>query len=158
MKNLLLMRHASTADKTPGQLDHDRELTLFGERQAGEAGLWLKNHHLVPELVLCSTATRTQMTAQAVLSSLEQRVPIQLERAIYNNSESDLYHLLQQVEEEVDTLLVIAHNPSISALASQLTHVPISFQQGNLMWLNFPGFSWSGLRAGTCKLHLAFEG
>lgn len=152
------MRHASTADKLPGQADHDRELTLFGERQAGEAGLWLKSHQLVPELVLCSTAVRTQMTAHSLLSNIGQPMQVQLERSIYEDSEEDLKHLIQHTEEEVDTLLVIAHNPSISALASQLTHDRLSFNQGNIMWLQFPGFSWSGLRSGTCRFHLAFEG
>ncbi|RNI25013.1 SixA phosphatase family protein [Rufibacter latericius] len=157
MKNLLLMRHATAADKAIGQTDFDREITLFGQRQAGEAGLWLKEQALLPELVLCSSAVRTRMTLENLLEEMNSKIPIQFEREIYYGSEQDMITLVHGVEDKVDTLLVLGHNPTISFLASALTHEEVSFSPATVAHLHFNGYSWENLRAGTCKLHSIYR-
>jgi phosphohistidine phosphatase len=157
MKNLLLMRHATAADKTIGQTDFDREITLFGQRQAGEAGLWLKNHSLQPELVLCSSSVRTRMTLEHLLSEMQHKVPVEFERDIYYGSERDLLTMLHGVHDDVDTLLVIGHNPTISFFASSLANEEVSFSPASIAHLQFNGYHWENLRAGTCKLHFLYK-
>ncbi len=151
------MRHATAAEKQIGQTDFDREITLYGERQAGEAGLWLKNQPLLPELILCSPSVRTQMTLQSMLEQMEHQVPVQLERDIYYGSERDLLNLLHGVDDEVDMLLVVGHNPTISFFASQLAHEEVSFSPATIAHLHFNGYSWENLRNGTCKLHTIYK-
>ncbi|ALJ00860.1 hypothetical protein DC20_20035 [Rufibacter tibetensis] len=151
------MRHATAADKTIGQKDFDREITLFGQRQAGEAGLWLKGQSLLPELILCSPSVRTQMTLENMLEQMEHKVPVQLEHDIYYSSEHDLLTLLHGVKDEVDTLLIVGHNPTISFFASSLAHEEVSFNTATIAHLHFNGFSWENLRAGTCKLHYLYQ-
>ncbi len=152
------MRHATAAEKQIGQTDFDREITLYGERQAGEAGLWLKEQALLPELILCSPAVRTQMTLQSLLEQLEHQVPVQLERDIYYGAEADLLNLLHGVENEVDTLLLVGHNPTISFFASTLAHEEVPFGPATIAHLHFNGYNWENLRAGTCKLHFLYQG
>ncbi|GGK81500.1 hypothetical protein GCM10011405_31620 [Rufibacter glacialis] len=147
------MRHATAADKAIGQLDIDREISLLGQRQAGEAGLWLKDQKLQPDLILCSPAVRTQMTLENVVEQLGRKVPVQLEHDLYYGSESDLLSLLHGVAEEADTVLVIGHNPTISFFASDLAHEEVNFQPATIAHLHYNGFSWENLRANTCKLH-----
>ncbi|WP_148041379.1 SixA phosphatase family protein [Rufibacter immobilis] len=157
MKNLLLMRHATAAEKTFGQTDFEREITLFGQRKAGEAGLWLKSQSLVPELVLCSSAVRTRMTLDSMLEQINQKVPVQLERSIYYGAEAELLELLHGVDDSVDTLLLLGHNPTISFFASALAHEEVSFNPATIAHLQFMGYSWENLRAGTCKLHFLYQ-
>ncbi|WP_082893673.1 SixA phosphatase family protein [Rufibacter ruber] len=95
MKNLLLMRHATAAEKETGQQDADRELTLFGERQAGEMGIKLKSLGLVPELVLCSPAVRTRATVENLMAEVGRNLPLQLEQVIYHGSETEICVLSQ---------------------------------------------------------------
>ncbi|KAA3438003.1 SixA phosphatase family protein [Rufibacter hautae] len=157
MKNLLLMRHATAADKAVEQSDFDREITLYGQRQAGEAGLWLKKQNLVPELILCSTSLRTQMTLEHLLEGLGQKVPVQMERVIYYGSEHDLLDLAHGVDDEVDTLLLLGHNPTVAFFASTLAHEEVSFSPASIAHLHFNGYSWENLRAGTCKLQTLYR-
>ena len=56
-KVLILFRH-SKAEQVPGKPDHERSLTGRGRRDARAAGVWMHEHELGPELVLCSTAIR----------------------------------------------------------------------------------------------------
>ncbi len=151
------MRHATAADKAVEQSDFDREITLFGQRQAGEAGLWLKQQGLVPELILCSSSLRTQLTLENLLESLGQKVPVQMERVIYYGSERDLLDLVHGVDDEVDTLLLLGHNPTVSFFASQLAHEEVSFSPASIAHLQFNGYSWENLRAGTCKLQAVYR-
>ncbi|MBC3542366.1 SixA phosphatase family protein [Rufibacter sediminis] len=157
MKNLLLMRHATAEEKAIWQKDYDREITLFGERQAGEAGLWLKNQALLPDLILCSSSIRTRLTLDNLLEQIGQKIPTQYERDIYYGSEPDLLSLLHGVSDEVDTLLLIGHNPTISFFASALANEEVSFNPAAIAHLHFNGYSWENLRAGTCKLHFLYQ-
>ncbi len=151
------MRHAPAADKTIGQTDFDREITLLGQRRAGEAGQWLRSQSLQPELVLCSSSVRTRMTLEHLLSEVGHKVPVQFERDIYYGAEQDLLSLLHGVGNDVDTLLVIGHNPTISFLASSLAHEEVSFSPASIAHLHFNGYNWENLRAGSCKLHVLYR-
>jgi phosphohistidine phosphatase len=152
MKNLLVMRHANAADKSLGQGDIDREISLLGQRQAGEAGLWLEANSLPPQLILCSTSVRTRMTLECLQEGLSSKPEVQFESDIYIGSEADLLTLLHGVPEEVDTLLLIGHNPTISFLTASLAHEEIDFNPATIARLQFNGFEWGNLRAGTCKI------
>ncbi|QHL86213.1 hypothetical protein GU926_01610 [Nibribacter ruber] len=135
MRQLLLMRHAITLDKVPGQTDLERELTLQGQEQALAAGLWLKQQQLTPDLVLCSPAVRTQSTLAGVLAGLGNSVPVQTERDIYDGEESDLLHLLETADASVQTLLFVGHNPTIGYLAQALTNRRVSFSPATVLVL-----------------------
>lgn len=161
MKNLLLMRHATTADKELGQQDVDRELTLLGERQAGQMGLWLKSQQLVPQLILCSPAARTRTTMVYVQECFDKPVLMQLEQGIYQGSEKELRYLVQEVDDDVETILLIGHNPTISSFAAQLMHdpeEPVNFAPATIMWLQLTGTSWQEIRPRSCQVKDVYQG
>ncbi|MGV3540224.1 MAG: SixA phosphatase family protein [Rufibacter sp.] len=155
MKNLLVMRHATAAEKEAGQQEIDRELTLFGERQAGEVGLWLKEQQLVPQLVLCSPAVRTRSTLQQVQEAFGKAVPVHFEEVLYHGTEREMKYLVQEVHEDIDTLLVIGHNPTIAFFAGLLLHEaeePVHFSPATVAVLQFAVTSWEDLRPKSGKL------
>lgn len=152
MKTLLLMRHATAADKKTLQADVDKELTQLGERQAGQAGLWLKEQDLVPEHILVSPAERTMSTCLLLLEAIGRKIPVQQERIIYAGTEKDLYYLLQDLPEEADIVLLLGHNPTISYLASQICQEELHFEPANIAVIRLSGPSWSDARAGGGKL------
>ncbi|WP_197464042.1 histidine phosphatase family protein [Rufibacter sp. DG15C] len=127
------MRHATTLEKVPGQTDLERELTPLGHSQAVTAGLWLKEKKLVPDLILCSPAVRTQSTLAGVLAGLGVSVPVQTEKDIYHGDEEDLMHLLETVDASVQTLLYIGHNPTIGYFANALTQRRVSFSPATIL-------------------------
>ena len=66
---LLLLRHGHSAVSPPAwddRGDFGRQLSDRGERQAMQVGEWIRNHHLLPDAVVCSSAVRTEGTAKTV--------------------------------------------------------------------------------------------
>ena len=118
MRELVLLRHAHADPALPGQADIDRPLSSEGLAEAEAAGRWLREHHLQPDLVLCSPARRTRETLDAVtqvVGELEKR----LEPSIYEATAGTLASLLDS-HRDADRLLLVGHNPGLERLLALL--------------------------------------
>src|SRR5271169_6955745 len=65
MRRLMLLRHAKSDWSSPGMPDRERPLNARGIADAHTMGIYLARHALVPDLILCSPAKRTRLTAEA---------------------------------------------------------------------------------------------
>ncbi len=117
-RRLVLLRHAKSAYPN-GVVDHDRPLAPRGVRQAGLAGDWLRANLPVVDLVLCSTATRARQTFAR--TSLD--APVRYLDRLYDASPATVTREINGVADEVGTLLVVGHEPAISAVAIGLAGV-----------------------------------
>lgn len=115
-RTLLLLRHAKS-DYPPGVVDHDRPLAPRGVREAGLAGDWLRAHAPAVDAVLCSTATRTRET----LARTRIAAPVEYVDRLYDATPGTVIGEINRVQSSFDfnvqTLLVIGHEPSMSAVA-----------------------------------------
>ena len=59
MRRLLLFRHAKAERSIAGTPDRDRALIERGRKDAAKIGGYMATHHLIPERVVLSPATRT---------------------------------------------------------------------------------------------------
>ncbi len=115
VRTLILMRHA-TAGHQGATRDHDRPLTAQGNREAAEAGRWIRASLPAVDAVLCSSATRTRQTLLATAI----RAPVSYQDALYGGGIDDIVELLGRVPSAVETVLVIGHAPGIPAVAAEL--------------------------------------
>jgi phosphohistidine phosphatase len=111
-RTLLLLRHAKSG-YPPGVVDHDRPLAPRGIREAGLAGDWLRAHAPAIDAVLCSTATRTRET----LERTRIDAPVNYVERLYDARPGTVIEEINKVDADVQTLLVIGHEPAISAVA-----------------------------------------
>ncbi len=118
-RRLILMRHAKQTGLAVR--DHDRPLTDGGRDDAYGVGERLACAGAIPDRVLSSTALRCQQTWEAVASGLGSAIEIDLDLALYNASSHDLLHALLAVDDDVQSLLLLAHNPGISMLGRELS-------------------------------------
>ena len=109
---LLLMRHAKSS-YPPGVADHDRPLAPRGIRQAGLAGDWLRANVPSIDAVLCSTATRARQT----LAQTGIDAAVRYSERLYGASPGTMIDEINAVADTVNTLLVVGHEPTMSALA-----------------------------------------
>jgi phosphohistidine phosphatase len=111
-RTLLLLRHAKSA-WPQGVADHERPLAPRGEREAKLAGDWLRAHAPAVDAVLCSTATRTRQT----LARTRIDAPVNYVDRLYDTTPDAVIEEINGVDPEVETLLVIGHEPTMSSLA-----------------------------------------
>jgi phosphohistidine phosphatase len=161
-RTLVLLRHAKA--ETPGELpDFERRLTTVGESDADAAGAWLADERLRPDLVLCSPAARTRQTWQGVSIALAQGLPssgapeVRYEKGLYGGGRTEVFDLLRTVPEEVKTVLVVGHNPTISDVSLLL--IPVDQFDGVEVGLKTSGLAvhrsdapWSAIEPGSMRL------
>jgi phosphohistidine phosphatase len=111
-RTLLLLRHAKSG-YPPGVVDHDRPLAPRGEREAELAGDWLRAHAPAVDAVLCSTAVRTRET----LARTRVDAPVDYLDRLYDATPGTVIEEINRVASDVETLLVIGHEPTMSSLA-----------------------------------------
>jgi len=121
MRTLWLLRHAKAARGDSGMRDHERPLEDRGRDAARRVGRFLAERGAVPERVLCSSSVRTRQTWDELSEMLDGPPPCSFERELYLASAGDLLSRAQGASDEVESLMLIAHNPGIAELAITLT-------------------------------------
>src|SRR6478736_1820589 len=115
-RTLLLLRHAKS-DYPTGVADHDRPLAPRGIREAGLAGDWMRAHAPAVDAVLCSTATRARET----LERTRIDAPVEFVDRLYDAAPGTVIDVINGVRSrfdfDVQTLLVIGHEPTMSAVS-----------------------------------------
>ncbi len=120
---LLLLRHAKAAQKAPDGTDHSRPLDERGRYAAAVMGRWLVSHsRIVPELVLCSTAVRTQETLE-IANAQGLTAMARIERELYLAEPAAILGSIAKVPNAIERVMVIGHNPGIHELARALVGV-----------------------------------
>jgi phosphohistidine phosphatase len=118
---LTLLRHGQAEPLVEGADDFVRELTKRGRADATMMGQRLANARLVPELILASSAQRTQTTVQLLAAAAP--IPpgrIQCLDELYNASAHHIWDIAIAKAGGHAHVLVCGHNPGISRLASRV--------------------------------------
>ncbi|MEO0695215.1 MAG: histidine phosphatase family protein [Pseudomonadota bacterium] len=120
MKTLLLLRHAKSSWEDDLQADFDRPLNDRGYLAAPRMGAYLRLAKLAPDLILCSTARRTRETLDGVIDGLGQTPDAWLLNSLYLASPDQMLSEIAKVVPGTQSVMLIAHNPGLEALALSL--------------------------------------
>ncbi len=121
MKLLTLLRHAKSSWAEPNQQDFDRPLNKRGLRDAPMMAQRLLDKGRTPDRILCSSANRTRQTAQLLLDVHPINTnAIEYDDALYLSSPGTILEFIQQTDDSVQHLMIIAHNPGLESLGRQL--------------------------------------
>lgn len=118
--NLFLLRHAEAEFGAGPDGDISRKLTVRGINQILRLANLMKANQIGFDLVLSSNAKRTQQSTE-ILTQVVSAKKVQFLRELYEADPHKMLDFIQQSEEEVSNLLIVGHNPTISALVSYLT-------------------------------------
>ncbi len=133
-RRITLIRHAKAEDEGAVQ-DHLRRLNPRGLAEAAALGDWIRQEKAQPELIICSTAQRTRET----LAALEiGNVPTILSDKAYLASAGELLSLLQEVDDAVMHVGIVAHNPGLHQLAATLPSEYARKGDEETLMLKFP--------------------
>jgi phosphohistidine phosphatase len=120
MRTLMLIRHAKSSWDRPDLADLDRPLAPRGRETAPLMARYIKESGWQADLVLCSPATRVRETWQLMAPVLGGTVPCKTLRTIYLGAPSRLLETLRRAADDVETLMLIGHNPGLGHLAVNL--------------------------------------
>ena len=150
MKTLYLMRHSKAVQDADSGSDFDRTLTERGLNDALIMGQRLRNNHEAPALIIASSAIRTSMTAQEVAARLDYpEANIIFTKSLYNAGEETYLKTIHHVEDTLDSVMLIGHNPTISSLISALSGEGVrGVSTSGIARINFDIHHWKELRKG----------
>ncbi|MBL7766176.1 MAG: histidine phosphatase family protein [Chitinophagaceae bacterium] len=148
MKTLLIVRHAKSDWTYIDQKDIERSLNDRGLRDAPMMGQRLKGRGFMPDLILSSSAKRAAQTASLMAQELQYPIEkIRWEDKLYHALPDVIQSCIFGVENEVDTLIVVCHNPGITYFVNGLLgpftdNIPTcgmaAFRFDTLKWEEYP--------------------
>jgi len=121
MVELVLVRHAKSDWGDPGLPDHERPLNARGTANAPVMARRLADTGITVDRIVSSTAVRARTTAAAFGAALGCEV--ELEPHLYDSSANTLLEaaVAAGTEARAHTIMLVAHNPGITDLASRLS-------------------------------------
>lgn len=119
-RQLFILRHAKSSWDDPSLPDHDRPLAPRGRKAARRLAAFAEDARLRPELVLCSSATRARETLDLIAGSLGAPEVV-VEEGLYGASANALLDRLRRVPDDVESVLLVGHNPAMQDLAVLLS-------------------------------------
>lgn len=146
MKTVLLIRHGKSGWQA-GCSDIDRPLNARGLNDTEIMAYTMKEKGLDPKHIFYSSAKRTQQTA----TLLVEHLGLDKERLIrcpelYLCYPEVITDLIAVAPDDVDEIAIVAHNPSISEVASSLAYLGyVSMVPLAMLKLTFDTNDWANI-------------
>jgi phosphohistidine phosphatase len=120
-KQLVLIRHAKSSWANPLQSDFERPLNDRGQRDAPMMGERLRKAGIIPDKIISSTAKRAVQTAKHIAKGIGyDHERIEWHEDLYHCVPAVFEEVIYAVDDAVETLFIVAHNPGISEFAAGL--------------------------------------
>jgi phosphohistidine phosphatase len=152
-RQLLIMRHAKAEELHGEQTDRNRELTAKGQQDALQMGAHLLKRNIMPDVIHASVAARTQQTAYLLSDVLKiQNECVYLQEELYNSAIRSYVNFIMTLENNLNCVLMVGHNPTVSYLAEYLTGSEIgSMPTSGICILQING-AWNEITKGCAEL------
>lgn len=150
MKTLYLMRHAKSSWKDSHLMDHERPLKKRGRKDAGAMGKLLESKKRIPDMIYSSTAERARETAGLVAEKTGYIGEVHFFKQLYLAEPDALVAILHQVPDDVETVLLVGHNPGLEALTQVFGGKIVALPTAAVAHLQMPVEKWSEIRLSTC--------
>jgi len=161
MHTLYLLRHAKSSWRDPVLGDFQRPLNERGKKARKLIKRWFKEHKIRPDLVICSPSVRTRETLAPLLDLWKPKPEILYEGKVYEAHATDLHAVLRQHAKDVESILMIGHNPGMQHLALDLIdddrggiadRLRAKFPTGGIARLTAERDDWQAMKSGSFRL------
>lgn len=162
------MRHGDAERGAPDMSDHARPLSEEGREEVARAGAWLQSSGKLPTQVICSSATRTRQTLEALGLPESIRRRTVFSDQLYLASPGEMLQVIQAQEDTCHRLLLIGHNPGIRDFCTMfarggdgtaLENIALGFKTAALAEMHFSIDAWRqvpGDAGGKLDYYLCF--
>ncbi len=156
MKNLYLIRHATSDWSDTSVSDEERTITLQGYADIDSVAYHLKKQGVKPELIVSSCAIRAQDTSLALSKFLHYKGKIHYLQEFYLASAQRMQETLTLHPNDCDNIFVVGHDAQLRAFIETITKEKVSkMPTSSVIALRLDINDWSELTVG--KGHITFS-
>ena len=142
-RKLIVMRHAKSSWSSTALTDHGRPLNDRGKRDAPKVGAALVERGWMPDLVLSSDAQRTRETFAGMSSSFREEVSVVYVPEFYHAGMGAVQDALAEVDDAVECVLVLGHNPGWETMVHLLSGEPVAMKTATAALMTREVGSWA---------------
>lgn len=157
MKKLYLLRHAKSSWDDASLSDFERPLNARGFRTAPFMGRFMREKGLVPSFILSSPAERAKQTANLVKEAGAFPGELRFDDRIYEASPRTLLAVAARVRDDVDSVIIVGHNPGIEGFIRLLTDELEPMPTAALAVIDLDVLSWGMIDDGCGRLTSVFR-
>lgn len=143
MKTLYLLRHAKSSWDNSNLTDFERPLNERGNKAAPLMGRYMRENNIAPDVVISSPATRANETAELVIEAAGTETKLRFDKKIYEATWLDLLRVIANIEDEVETVLLIGHNPGFEETVFRLTDKRVTMPTAALVKITLNIERWN---------------
>lgn len=119
MKTIYIIRHAKSDWSIEGLTDIDRALNARGYNDAHNVGKTMKMKGNIPQLIISSPAIRALTTAMIISEELAfPKSKVIIDPILYDTNTNDYLKVLQSISDDISSVAIFGHNPTVSDLSS----------------------------------------
>lgn len=141
MKTLYLMRHTQKEENL-NKDDYDINLTNKGLDDALQMAQRLKDEKVIIDLIVSSPAKRARLTAETIADTTEYSKSVMYNEVIYQAFLNELMETISYTYDNVNSLMIVGHNPALASLAVNLTTFREELKMGGIVKITFDCDSW----------------
>ncbi len=153
MKEIYVLRHAKSSWDNSNLSDFERPLANRGISDAKKMSNFLKDMNIKIDKVLCSNAIRAKETFDLTADGFN----FEIDKAtyldkLYFGDTTTIIQDLKELDESLNNILIVGHNPTLHYLVEILTNESINrFTTCNLATISHDG-EWVSLNSQQCSL------
>ena len=153
MKEIYVLRHAKSSWDNSNLSDFERPLADRGISDAKKMSKFLKDMNIKIDKVLCSNAIRAKETFDLTADGFN----FEIDKAtyldkLYFGDTTIIIKDLKELDESLNNILIVGHNPTLHYLVEILTNESINrFTTCNLATISHNG-EWVSLNSQQCSL------
>lgn len=150
-KEIILVRHGKAADHNTYKRDIDRVLTERGVSDGYKVAERLVEEGIKPDLILTSPAARANHTALIISRVMKfKEEQIIFANRLFHCSADTFMDEIYSLPDDVNSVMIVAHNPGVTDLAYELTRGGTSFlPTTGVAVIKYKSVNWGDI--GTAK-------
>jgi phosphohistidine phosphatase len=152
MKKIFILRHAKSSWIDPKLSDFERPLNDRGLNAAPFMGELIARRGLFPDAIVSSPAKRAAQTATLLKESAGLNIEIKFDDRIYEASPNTLRQAVSELDNNLDSVMLVGHNPGIEGFIRYLTGQTESMPTAALAIIKLKIDRWADIAADSGKL------
>lgn len=153
MKTLYLVRHGKSSWDNQAHHDQERPLIEKGISRTRKIAEYLVGKRVKPDLIISSIAVRAFETAKILAAGLDYpEETIVREQSIYLNGVSALENTVLSLNDNLNEVMIVGHNPDMTNFANVFLTQKISYlPTTGVVGISFDTAHWNDIFISTWK-------